>query len=204
MYYLHFLILSQVIFSDETYFDLQKSVNSQFVRREANARVTTAHTRNRRPFLQRALFWGCFSGDQGQGPLVFVDGTMKTATYKYTLQHHLLPFWQQHRPRAGVIFQHDNAPCHKSSATQAFLTENRIRVLQWPAYSPDLNPIENMWGILKRKIHRQIYGSKEELRAAVEQAWQDPSVSLVCQKLSDSMCERISACISAKGGFISY
>jgi transposase len=187
-------IISQVIFSDETYFDVANVVRSQFVRRKANGRITAAHTTSRRAYLQRLLFWGCFSGDGGPGSLVFVDGTMKTANYIHTLQHHLLPFMYYHQEPADVIFQHDNAPCHKSHPTATFLEENNVQLLHWPPYSPDLSPIENLWGILKRRVHRQPLKTKEEVRAAVEDAWQHPSVLSVCQKLADY--EQSNSCMS--------
>jgi transposase len=201
---LPFFLYFQVIFSDETYFDVDNVVHSQYVRRKPAGRITLAHTTSRRAFLQRVLFWGCISGDQGRGPLVSIDGTMKTTNYKDTLSHHLLPFFLQHQPQAGVIFQQDNAPCHKSRVTMAFLTESNIPVMNWPPYSPDLSPIENLWGIMSKKIRKRAYQSKEELRAAVNDAWNDPDMSSLCQKICDSMCDRVAACIAARGGYIPY
>ena len=50
-------------------------------------------------------------------------------------------------------FQQDNAPIHVSKATRAFFQESNMQVMDWPAYSPDLNPIENVWGLLSRSIY---------------------------------------------------
>ena len=48
----------------------------------------------------------------------------------------------------AVIFQHDNTPLRTSRLTIVVLQERNLKVLKWPARSLDLNPIENMWGLL--------------------------------------------------------
>ena len=60
----------------------------------------------------------------------------------------------QFRP-SRLIFQQDNAPIHKAVGTSNFLKEYNIRTMDWPANSPDLNPIENCWTLLKKNFHRR-------------------------------------------------
>ena len=63
---------------------------------------------------------------------------------------HVVPFFTQH-PR--YLFQQDNARAHSAVLTQNFLQANEIHVLDWPALSPDLAPIEHLWDELGRHIH---------------------------------------------------
>ncbi len=53
---------------------------------------------------------------------------------------------------ADFIFQQDLPPAHTVKCTKSCLNDHGVGVLDWPANSPDLNPIENLWGIAKRKM----------------------------------------------------
>lgn len=68
-----------------------------------------------------------------------------------------------------VTFQQDNAKSHTAIATQAWLSAHNVRVIspQWPAFSPDLSPVENVWGILKKKVSQRAPYSYAELRRIV-------------------------------------
>ncbi len=102
-----------------------------------------------------------------------------------------------------MVFQQDNAPCHKSRLLQTYFDENSIDVLPWPARSSDLSPIEHIWNIVDGKLAAEHISNMLELETAVVKAWNaiEPST---CSNLIESMPKRINLCISARGGHFNY
>ncbi len=72
---------------------------------------------------------------------------------------------------ADLIFQQDLAPAHTAKATKSWFNDHGVTVLDWPANSPDLNPIENLWGIVKRKMRDTRPNNADDLKAAIKAAW---------------------------------
>jgi hypothetical protein len=99
----------------------------------------------------------------------------------------------------------DNAPSHTAKVTKAFRFQNNIRKLEdWPPQSPDLNPIKNLWKIIKTNIQTN-YQPKSipEMKEAIHQAWDNiPAQTL--RNLLRSMPSRMEAVIKANGGPINY
>ena len=117
------------------------------------------------------MTWAAISSF-GRLSLVFVEGRMNSNSYLTMLEANLVPFLQKYR-RLKFIFQQDNASIHVSSASKRWFTAKKIDLLDWPAKSPDLNIIENVWSLLAKDVYdnsRQ-FDNISQLKEAIEKAW---------------------------------
>lgn len=103
------------------------------------------------------MFWGSISVF-GPGSLVPISGMMNSQRYIETLESHLLSVASSWFGNEEWTLVQDNAPCHTSQITRRFLEERNIHVLPWPSNSPDMNIIENIWNIWKKKFTSQEVG----------------------------------------------
>ncbi len=99
------------------------------------------------------MIWGAMSST-GVGPLCFLK-TCTAPVYKDILEHFMLPSADQLFKDADFIFQQDLAPAHTAKSTKSWLNNHGVSVLDWPENSPDLNPRENLWDIVKRKMRNK-------------------------------------------------
>ncbi len=102
-------------------------------------------------FTQSVMIWAAMSS-AGVGPLCFLKYTVNAAIYQEILDHFMLPSADKLYGDAAFIFQQDLAPAHTAKGTKSWFNGHGVTVLDWPANSPDLIPIENLWGIVKRKM----------------------------------------------------
>lgn len=147
------------------------------------------------------MVWTCFSAN-GVGPFHKIDGTMDRFMYKNILETKMIPHAEWNMPLRWV-FQHDNDPKHTSKVVKDFIEENGIQVLDWPAQSPDLNPIENLFGILKKSVSGKRFKNRNELFQGLKAEWKRVPES-VLNNLIESMPRRCAEVIKNKGSYTKY
>ncbi len=142
------------------------------------------------------MIWAAMSS-AGVGPLCFLKSTVNAAIYQEILEHFMLPSADKLYGDADFIFQQVLAPAHTAKGTKSWFNDHGVTVLDWPANSPDLNPIENLWGIVKTKMRDTRPNNADDLKATVKETWASIPPQQ-CHKLITSMPRRIEAVIKVK------
>ena len=108
------------------------------------------------------MIWGCFSW-HGMGPMVKLEGRMNASRYGQLIKNTVSPFMKKTMGRKS-IFQQDNAPIHTAKLISKIFKNLKMKVLDWPAQSPDLNPIENIWRRIKFELSSKNLKNKNDLK----------------------------------------
>lgn len=191
------------IFSDESNFVLSdcSAPGRLYVHRNQGEKYSTtcvlpAPTSDRR----HLMVWGCIASN-GQCAMTFVDGNVNSDKYISILRTTLFPLLEN-LPLSmwkDIVFQQDNARPHTARTTMNFLHTHHIRVPFWPALSPDINPIENVWAIMKRKVRLMQPTSIDSLKTAIQLAWRQTVTPALCCKLYSSLPTRMHNIIRRHG-----
>ena len=106
-------------------------------------------------------------------------------------------------PSRNWVAGYDNDPRHISKTTTALLKRLRVKVMDWPSMSPDSNPIEHFWEILKRKVEVRKVSNIRQLRNGVMEEWKNIPVA-TCEALVNSMPRRVKAVLDNGGDHTKY
>ncbi|KAI4293531.1 hypothetical protein PAPHI01_2805, partial [Pancytospora philotis] len=176
------------------------------VYRRPDAAVLPCHSRATVSFGGGSVMvWGAITS-QGVGELVFIESTMDANLFIKTLGTGLRDTVYAHNTNhLEIVLQQDNDPKHTSARAKSFINSNSIRLLPWPSYSPDLNLIENVWSIMKRRLDNMYPKptGKEELKAAIEWQWYHLSPAYI-KKLYGSLRKRLRQVVERKGRHADY
>ena len=133
-------------------------------------------------------------------PLYHVDGILTEQRYLQDILRPLVvPTLRQIGPAA--VLQDDNATLHRSRAVNAFMQQAGITRMVWPANSPDLNPIEQLWAELSRRVHENhpLPANRQQLLGWLQQEWNNIPQAFLA-RLINSMRQRCFDCLAVNGG----
>lgn len=193
---------NKVIWSDESKFELFGSKRRQTVWRKNGKGLESNLTHKIVKHSKYVMVWGCFSSLR-IGRLIEITGKMNAEMYKNILKQNLTASSEEMGLCNDFVFQQDNDPKHTSKLLKRFFEENDIQMLSWPSQSPDLNPIENIWDELDRKVPQNKRKSLNEFRTSLFETWRSIGHEIV-EKLIKSIPKRLKLVIDAKGGPINY
>lgn len=197
----------RVMFSDETIFSRVGSFGKTYYYKRPESRDLQPHQiqNTMQGGGGKLMMWGCMSY-YGVGDVCWIPGKINSAVYVEVLDDYVLASrdWCCMDPTT-FIFQQDNARVHTTCLVKDFFTKYGIVVLEWPANSPDLSPIENIWAFIKRRLSQYPEEPKnlEELWKRIQDIWTNIPIEVI-HKLYAGMQKRMQMVIQNKGGHIKH
>jgi hypothetical protein len=190
------------IFSDEKTFFLQ-GPGHVWVSRPHGAANQERYIVTAEKHAVKVQVWGCITS-QGPGRLALFDWNLDAALLTQIYRDFLLPSLATWFPnRTEYYFVQDRDPKHTAKLAQDWLRRHQIIVMMLPAKSPDLNPIENVWSLLRSRVTARRPTTKAQLEAAIITEWQSLTRE-DCASLVNSMPDRLEAVIEASGWHTRY
>ncbi len=149
------------------------------------------------------MVWGAITIN-GVGPLKLLVGRVDGRKYTSVLSTVFNKFPNlrnySNRSKCKQLWQQDNAPVHTCKRARKFFSQHGVCPIIWPASSPDLNVIENVWSILQRRVRLHRAQNNNELWKAVKQEWKRIDVGLI-RRLYGSLPTRLEHIIKSRGWY---
>ncbi|KAK3565204.1 hypothetical protein QTP86_001015 [Hemibagrus guttatus] len=133
----------------------------------------------------------------GPGRLAVINGTMNSAVYQKILKENVRPSVCDLKLKRTWVLQQDNDPKHTSKSTSEWLKKNKMKTLEWPSQSPDLNLIEMLWHDLKKVVHARKPSNVAELQQFCKDEWAKIPPQR-CNRLIASYQKRFIAVVASK------
>ncbi|GFU74506.1 transposable element Tcb2 transposase [Trichonephila clavipes] len=195
----------RVLFTDESRFSLSRDSHRILIWRERGSRNNPSNIIERDRYGGRGvLVWGGIMLGSRTDLHIVDTGSVNGIRYCKEI---LLPFVRIFRGAMGLqfLFMDDNAPCHRTVAAEQLLESEYIERMDWPARSPDLNPIEHVWDFLGRRLAARTLPpvTIRELRLELQDEWAAMPQQLI-DTLILSMGRRCETCLAVRGDHIPY
>lgn len=194
---------SSVLWSDETKIELFGHRDVAFIWRKKGEAYKPKNTV---PTVKcgggSIMLWGCFSAN-GPGNLVKVDGIMRKEQYIQILEENIKQAAENLNLGEHWTYQQDNDPKHTAKVVKKWFHDNDINVMKWPSQSPDLNPIENLWMELKKRVRARKPSNLKDLETFAKEEWSRIPAD-TCKKLVSNYKNRLEAVIKNKGYATDY
>lgn len=190
-----------IIWSDEAHFEVLNRKNRTFVRRlKTESNESFSFILKVQGGGGHVSVWGCMSGG-ARGPLVMYSGKVNGPAYIKIIEEALPMFIEKTFDSSNKewLFMQDNAPPHRSAYSKKWFKGNHINLLKWPAASPDLNPIENLWDHIDKELRKMKPKNVGELEQMMQDIWHSVT-PIYCQRLVNTMRNRMKQCIKSRGG----
>ena len=194
----------KVLWSDEAIFTVTSNRSGYVRRRPGSDPLHPKYLCGTTKHPDKIMVWGCFSY-YGLGKLIVLpkNQMVNQNTYLDLLSEHLDDCFTLCRiPRTTGSFMQDGASCHTANMIKQWFEWVGIDYIKdWPGNSPDLNPIENLWSIMKARLKDRDTSSVPKLEAAVKDIWNDigNNEKHIFQNLALSVPNRLTEVISRKG-----
>ena len=143
--------LSRIVWTDEKRFSLDGPNGYARMWWEEGGEMDQSHVKVDR-FGERGVMVHLAFSCSGLLAVNRIVGTLDGDGYRRLLHEDVLPGVGAVHGRKFIL-QHDNAPPHTSETVRLYLEHRNVEVLDWPPYSPDLNPVETMWSIISRRLY---------------------------------------------------
>lgn len=189
---------SKVIYTDESSFWLVNNTTHAWSRAEKRVVVRTV----KHP--QKVHVYGCFC-EAGFGKLTVFTGILNAVRMNQLYSSTLLPTAKKFygNDNSNWLLLEDNDPKHKSRLCTAWKEENHIEQMVWPPQSPDCNPIENVWAIIKARLRGKTFRNLKQFSAFILRQWKGFQREYA-ENLSKSMPKRCARVIEKEGEWIKY